>query len=134
MKIWLVGSLPPYKDGIADHNYSLFSNLLSLDKENINIIPSIKEKLTYPQEFSKNIRINPEDIAYGNDELFHLQFGNSYPNSFVFRIFNKIKNTKSKIVVAFHDTTNTNIAKILRTIKSDPKKLFYEFNKPTIKD
>lgn len=133
MNICLVGSLPPYKDGIADHNYYLFKNIINLNTDRINILPSLDINMKYPDEFEKYI-INYSNTDSKKIDLYHLQFGNSYPNSFVFKVFNKIKYQKAKIVVTLHDTTNTNLAKVLRTLRSDPKKLIYEFNKPSFKE
>jgi len=133
MKIALIGSLPPYKDGIADHNHILFENLVALKKNTFNIYSSDNENADYPEKLKKYIKNDLSTIKNKYD-LVHMQFGNSYPNSFVFKTFNIVKNSDVKIISTLHDFTNTNFAKILRTIFSDPKKIIYELNKPSIKE
>lgn len=134
MKILNVGSLPPIKDGIADHNYVLYKHLLYQTADEMYILPSIYTHAKANLDIPSNRIISYEDINHINFDLVHFQVGNSYASTYVFQCFKLFRNKNIKKIVTFHDFTNTNLAKILRTIRSSPFSLLYELKKPSMKE
>lgn len=134
MKIILVGSLPPVKDGVADHNMTLFESIVKQKRHEITIISDLNENIK--PSFKNGIRyvFDIETIKNLDFDLVHLQFGNSYNNSFVFKIFNYFKKTNCTIISTLHDTILTNNAKIVRTLGSKPINLLYELERPSIQE
>lgn len=136
MNIGFVGSLPPIKDGIADHNYSLILNLSKQKDIKKIICYSTQSKVVKFHSkkivFKKlPIIFNYHDFMFQNDfpDLYHLQFGNSFPNSFVLRSFKILIKNKQKVISTLHDKTNISIGKIYRALFSSPTSLLYDFEK-----
>jgi glycosyltransferase involved in cell wall biosynthesis len=122
LKIVLVGPIPPTRDGIADHNGALFNSICNIQKDTIII--------NNYYEFKHFKKVNNNKFV---NYIFHLQFGNSHPSSFVAKVFNELSKHNQLIISTLHDTTNTNAAKLIRTALEKPTHLYFEFGRPSIK-
>lgn len=120
MRVGIVGSFPPAKDGISDHNQALFDALRKHHPELVII------KLSSDSNFSK------ERIEALCLDVIHLQLGNSYANSFVFRAFNSIKYIDVKMIVTVHDLQDAAVPRFIRALLESPKSLVDDFHRPKL--
>jgi glycosyltransferase involved in cell wall biosynthesis len=106
LKIVLVGPIPPTRDGIADHNGALFNSICNIQKDTIII--------NNYYEFKHFKKVNNNKFV---NYIFHLQFGNSHPSSFVAKVFNELSKHNQLIISTLHE--------VIKAVKLYDKSLKY---------
>ncbi len=133
MRLGYVGSLPPRRDGIAEHNGLLLSSLSKMiddiycyiNQKRVNEFPNV-DFINLPILFDL-------DDFHQYPDLFHLQFGDSYPNYYLLRFFNKVKRGVIPLISTLHDRRLNTFPGLYRSLVSEPYTIFYYINAPHIR-